>query len=131
MDWDSFWQVIWLFFCGFVLIAYLMALFSIVADLFRDHTLSGGWKAVWIIFLVFFPFVTALVYVIARGGGMAERSQRDMRQAQAATDNYIREVAGSSPADEIAKAKTLLDAGTISAEEFAHLKSQALGTARV
>ena len=131
MNWDDFWSLIWLFFWGFVFISYLMALFSIVADLFRDHTLNGWWKAVWIIFLVFAPFITALVYVIARGRGMAERSQRDMRQAQAATDNYIRDVAGSSPADEIAKAKALLDSGTISQEEYAHLKSRALGTARV
>lgn len=131
MNWDDFWSVIWLFFWGFVFISYLMALFSIVADLFRDHTLNGGWKALWIIFLVFAPFITALVYVIARGRGMAERSQRDVRQAQAATDNYIRDVAGSSPADEIAKAKALLDSGTISQEEYAHLKSRALGTARV
>jgi len=131
MNWDDFWSVIWLFFWGFVFISYLMALFSIVADLFRDHTLNGWWKAVWIIFLVFAPFITALVYVIARGRGMAERSQRDMRQAQSATDNYIRDVAGSSPADEIAKAKVLLDSGTISQEEYAHLKSRALGAARV
>jgi hypothetical protein len=131
MNWDDFWSVIWLFFWGFVFISYLMALFSIVADLFRDHTLNGWWKALWIIFLVFAPFITALVYVIARGRGMAERSQRDVRQAQTATDNYIRDVAGSSPADEIAKAKALLDSGTISQEEYAHLKSRALGTARV
>lgn len=131
MNWDVFWQIIWLFFWGFVFIAYLMALFSIVADLFRDRTLNGWWKAVWIIFLVFFPFITALVYVIARGGSMAERSQYDMRRAQEASDSYIRDVAGSSPADEIAKAKALLDSGTISAEEFAHLKARALGTARV
>ena len=130
MNWDDFWDVIWLFFWGFVFIAYLMALFSVVADLFRDHTLSGWAKAVWIIFLVFAPFITALVYVIARGGGMAERSQRDARHAQAATDNYIRDVAGVSPADEIVKAKALLDSGTITAEEYAHLKSRALGPVR-
>ena len=131
MNWDNFWEVIWLFFWGFVFISYLMALFSIVADLFRDHTLGGGWKAVWIFFLVFAPFVTALVYLIARGGGMAERNHRAATDAQAATDHYIRDVAGTSPADEIAKAKTLLDSGTISAEEYAHLKSRALGSVRV
>ena len=131
MNWNDFWQIIWLFFWGFVFISYLMALFSIIADLFRDHTLGGGWKAVWIIFLVFFPFITALVYVIARGRGMAERNIRNAQQAQQATDNYIRDVAGSSPTDEIAKAKSLLDAGTITPEEFAHLKSRALGGVRV
>jgi len=130
MNWDNFWDVIWLFFWGFAFVAYLMALFSIVADLFRDHTLNGWWKALWIIFLIFAPFLTALVYVIARGRGMAERSQRDAYKARAATDDYIRDVAGSSPSDEIAKAKALLDSGTISADEYNHLKSRALGSVR-
>ena len=129
--WDTIWQFFWLFFWSFAFIAYLMAIFAVIGDLFRDHALNGWLKALWIIFLVFLPFLTALVYVIARGRGMAERSQKDVRQAQEATDTYIRSVAASSPADEIAKAKSLYDAGTINAEEFAHLKSRALGTARV
>jgi len=129
--WNDFWSIMWFFFWSFVFIAYLMALFSIISDIFRDRELNGWLKAIWIIFLVFLPFITALVYVIARGRGMAERNQKDVRQAQEATDTYIRSVAASSPADEIAKAKALYDAGTISAEEFAHLKTRALGTARV
>jgi hypothetical protein len=124
--WDNFWNIIWLFFWSFAFIAYLFALFAIIGDLFRDHKLNGWWKALWIIFLIFVPFLTALVYLIARGPGMAERSQKDARQVQSATDDYIRTVATASPADEIAKAKALLDAGTITPEEFAHLKSRAL-----
>ncbi|WP_158863090.1 SHOCT domain-containing protein [Leifsonia sp. AG29] len=126
MDWSNFWSVVWLFFWSFAFVAYLFALFAIISDLFRDHKLNGWWKALWIIFLIFVPFLTALVYLIARGPGMAERSQREARQVQSATDQYIRTVAQASPADEIAKAKALLDAGTISPEEFAHLKSRAL-----
>ena len=125
--WNNFWNIIWLFFWSFAFIAYLFALFAIISDLFRDHKLNGWWKAVWIIFLIFVPFLTALVYLIARGPGMAERSQKEARQVQQSTDAYIRQVAASSPADEIAKAKALLDAGTITPEEFAHLKSVALG----
>ncbi|MGH1523438.1 SHOCT domain-containing protein [Leifsonia sp. L25] len=125
--WNNFWNIIWLFFWSFAFIAYLFALFAIISDLFRDHKLNGWWKALWIIFLIFVPFLTALVYLIARGPGMAERSQKEARQVQQSTDAYIREVATSSPADEIAKAKALLDAGTITPEEFAHLKSVALG----
>ncbi|MET4158967.1 SHOCT domain-containing protein [Agromyces sp. PvR057] len=126
--WSNFWDIIWWFLWIFVFIAYLMILFSIVGDLFRDQKLNGWWKAVWIIFLIFVPFLTALIYLIARGQGMAERSQREARQVQAATDDYIRQTAGSasSAADEIAKAKALLDSGAITAEEFAHLKSKAL-----
>jgi len=126
MDWSNFWSVIWLFFWSFAFVAYLFALFAIISDLFRDHKLNGWWKALWIIFLIFVPFLTALVYLIARGPGMAERSQKEARQYQSATDAYIRQVAGSSPADEISKAKGLLDSGAITPEEFAHLKAHAL-----
>jgi hypothetical protein len=125
--WNNFWNIIWLFFWSFAFIAYLFALFAIISDLFRDHKLNGWWKALWIIFLIFVPFLTALVFLIARGPGMAERSQKEARQVQQSTDAYIRQVATASPADEIAKAKALLDAGTITPEEFAHLKSVALG----
>ena len=81
----------------------------------------------WIIFLIFVPFLTALVYVIARGRGMAERSMKDAAESQKETDSYIRSVAasGSSPTDEIAKAKKLLDDGTITAEEYAAIKAKA------
>jgi len=129
--WNSFGDVIWWFLWAFVFIAYLMALFAIIGDLFRDHTLNGWWKAVWVIFLIFVPFLTALVYLIARGRGMAERSQKEAKQYQAATDAYIRQTVatGASPSDEIAKAKALLDAGTISQAEYDQLKAKALAHA--
>ena len=125
--WNNFWNIIWLFFWSFAFIAYLFALFAIISDLFRDHKLNGWWKALWIIFLIFVPFLTALVYLIARGNGMAERSQKEYKQAQAATDAYIRQTAGSaSPSDEIAKVKGLLDSGSITQQEFELLKAKAL-----
>lgn len=125
--WNNFWNVIWLIFWAFAFIAYLFALFAIIGDLFRDRTLNGWWKAVWVIFLIFLPFLTALVYLIARGRGMAERQARDVQQAQSQADDYIRQVASASPADDIAKAKQLLDQGVISAGEFDALKAKALG----
>lgn len=125
--WGSFWDLIWWFLWAFVFVAYLFALFAIISDLFRDHKLSGWWKAVWIFFLIFFPFITALVYLIARGGGMAERSAAQMRSVQQAQNDYIKHVAGTSPADEIAKAKSLLDDGTITQAEYDNLKAKALG----
>ncbi|WP_158863080.1 SHOCT domain-containing protein [Leifsonia sp. AG29] len=128
---SDFWSVVWLFFWCFAFVAYLFALFAIIGDLFRDHKLNGWWKALWIIFLVFVPFLTALIYLIARGPGMAERGQREAATTQAAVDAHIRDVSGGgSPAEEIAKAKALLDSGAISAAEFEHLKSRAVaGTA--
>ena len=128
MDWSNFWSVIWLFFWSFAFVAYLFALFAIISDLFRDHKLNGWWKAVWIIFLVFVPFLTALVYLIARGRGMAERNMKEAADTQAAVDAHIRDVTSStSPADEIAKAQQLLSSGAITQQEFDHLKARALG----
>jgi hypothetical protein len=126
----DFWEWIWTFFIWFMLFAFLMVLFSIFADLFRDHETSGGMKAVWVFFLIFLTPITALVYVVVRGKGMAERSQRQAMQMQAAQDAYIMSVAGSgsgpSPAEQVAHAKQLLDAGTITQAEFDQLKAKAL-----
>lgn len=123
--WSNLGNIIWYTLTLIVFISYLFALFSIIGDVMRDRTLNGGVKAIWIICLIFFPFLTALVYLIARGGGMAQRAAAQVQQNKAAADEYIRSVAGS-PADEIARAKALLDAGTITAAEYEQLKAKAL-----
>ena len=123
--WSSIWDTIWWALTFFVFIAYLLALFSIITDLFRDHKLSGWAKAVWLVFLIFLPFLTALAYLVFRGPGMAERSIGQQRAAQQAADDYIRSVAGG-PAGEIAQAKQLLDSGAISQSEFDAIKAAAL-----
>lgn len=120
------WDLIVWFFYIFVVVAYLMVIFSIVGDLFRDRSLSGWAKALWVLALVIVPFLTAFVYLIARGRGMAERQAGEARAARDATDTYIREVAGFSAADEISKAKALKDAGAISDAEYEELKAKAL-----
>lgn len=117
-----FWQMLIIF----AFVAYLIVLFQIVADLFRDREQSGALKAIWIIALIVFPLVTSVVYLIVRGKGMAERQVAQVKQAKADSDTYIREVAGRSPAQEIADAKTLLDAGTITDAEYATIKAKAL-----
>ncbi|MEG3613589.1 SHOCT domain-containing protein [Isoptericola haloaureus] len=124
---DSFWDYIWFLLWIFLFMAYLIVLFQILTDLFRDHTLSGWWKAVWVVFLIFIPLVTALVYLIARGRGMAERNLAAVKESKAATDDYIRSVAPHpAPADQIASAKKLLDEGTITPQEFEAIKAKAL-----
>jgi len=111
----------------FALICYLMVLFYILSDLFRDHSLSGWWKAVWIVFLIIFPFLTALVYLIARGKGMQERALASAQEMQKAQEKYIQQTVSSyDPASQIAKAKQLHDQGAIDDAEFEKLKAQAL-----
>lgn len=125
--WDSFWDFLWTGVVIFAFIAYLMILFNILADLFwRDHKTSGLVKAIWVIFLIVLPYLTAFVYLIARGKGMAERAREQALQAKQQTDDYIRDAAGRSPAQEIADAKALLDAGAITGAEFDALKAKAL-----
>jgi Mn2+/Fe2+ NRAMP family transporter len=124
----SFWDVVWFIIISFLFIAYLMVMFSIISDLFRDKDTSGFMKAVWIICLIFLPFVTALVYLIARGKSMGERSMQQASEMKHAQDTYIREVAGgsASPAEQIAQAKGMLDSGAITPQEFDRLKEKAL-----
>ena len=126
--WDflvwSFW-----FYLVFVCITIFIRVFI---DLFRDPELNGWAKALWCIFLVVVPFLAAFIYLIARGGRMAQRSAAGSMQAQAASADYIRSVAGTrttSPAAEIESAKQLLDAGTITPAEFETLKAKALSGA--
>lgn len=125
--WDTFWHFLWSTIVIFAFIAYLIILFNILTDLFwRDHQTSGWIKAVWVIFLIVFPYLTAIVYLIARGNGMAERARAAAQSAKKQTDDYIRQAAGRSPAEEIAHAKELLDSGTITQAEFDGLKAKAL-----
>ena len=122
----SFWDIIWFIIVSFAFIAYLMIMFNILTDLFRDRSTSGGVKAVWVVCLVFFPLITAVVYLVVRGGGMAQRQATAFDAAKSAQDDYIKNVAAASPAQHIAEAKGLLDAGTISQVEFESLKAKAL-----
>ncbi len=125
----NFWEFFWLIVASFFFFAYLMMLFSIFADIFRDRELGGWGKALWCVFLVVLPLFGALVYLIARGNGMAERSVKQAQEYQAAQAEYIRGVASDSsatPTEQVAQAKQLLDSGAISQQEFDVLKAKAL-----
>jgi hypothetical protein len=122
---DVFWSMLEFFF----LVIWLLILFHVFGDLFRDHSLSGGAKTLWVLFLVFLPFLAVFVYLIVRGHGMADRSVAQQRRAQEQFAGYVRDVAAdgsATPSEQIAKAKELLDAGTIDQSEFDRLKAKAL-----
>ncbi len=122
----SFGEFLWYTIAIFFFVTFLMVLFYIFADLFRDHELNGWAKAVWILALIFFTWIAALAYLIVRGKGMAERNMKAAQEMQEAQNTYIRDVAGSAPADQIHKAKELLDSGAISQAEFDSIKAKAL-----
>ena len=126
----SFWDVVWFIITSFAFVAYLMVLFSILGDLFRDRAMSGWVKAVWIIALIVFPFLSAFIYVVARGRSMAQRRAEEAAIMRKETDAYIREVAASttpvSSTDQIVQARKMLDEGVISQPEYDRLKAKAL-----
>ena len=122
---DIFWSVLWFFF----LLIWIMILFHILTDLFRDHSASGVEKTLWVLFLVFLPFLAVFIYLIVRGKGMGERAAARQQQAQQEFEGYVRNVATTpeaTPTEQIARAKELLDAGTIDQSEFDRLKAKAL-----
>jgi ABC-type multidrug transport system fused ATPase/permease subunit len=116
----------------FLFAAWLMILFVIIGDLFRDHQMSGWGKAAWVIFLIFVPFLAALIYLIARGDGMRERALAQQQEQQKQLDTYIRQTAGSgggggSAADELTKLSALHDQNKLSDEEFERAKAKIVG----
>ena len=123
----SFWDILSLIFWTYVFVAYLMVMFQIITDIFRDRDTGGVMKAIWIIGLIFLPILVALIYLIARGKQMGERRVQSARRAQGETEQYIQTVAGrGNPAAEIASAKKLLDDGTLTQAEFDGIKVKAL-----
>lgn len=122
-----FWETIWAIVFFFVLVSYLILLFQIVGDLFRNRDQSGLAKALWVFFLLVFPVFAALVYLIIHGDDMADRATKDAISERRAAEAYLREVTRSlSPTEQIAAAKILLDEGGIDATEYAALKAKAL-----
>jgi len=111
----------------FLFAAWLMILFVIISDLFRDHEMSGWGKAAWVLFLIFVPFLAALIYLIVRGEGMRGRQLAQHQEAQKQLDAYIRQTAGSgggSAADELAKLAKLYDEKKLSDEEYERAKAK-------
>ena len=124
----SFWDIVWFILISYAFVAYLMVMFRIIADVFRDPDSSGVVKGAWIASLIFLPLIAAIVYLASRGKGMYERQLRSAQAAQQQQETYIRDVAANAtPADQIAKARTMLDDGVISQPEFDRLKEKALG----
>jgi glucan phosphoethanolaminetransferase (alkaline phosphatase superfamily) len=121
-DGNFLWTLLIIFFMVF----YFMLLFMVLLDIFRDREMKGWVKIIWILALLFFHFIALFVYILFRGRGMAERQQAAAVENQKAQQAYVQSLAGTSPADQIASAKALLDAGTITQAEFDSIKAKAL-----
>jgi hypothetical protein len=110
----------------FLFVIWIWILLTIITDLFRDHEMSGWAKAIWILFLVFIPFLAALIYLIARGSGMRDRTIKAQADAKKHFDDYVRKEAHTTPADELHKLNELREKGALSDEEFQRAKDKLL-----
>ena len=122
-----FLEVLWTLLIFFLWVMWFWLLIVIIGDVFRRHDIGGGKKTIWLIFILFVPFIGVLAYVLANSDGMAERNMERARSQRAQMDDYVRETAGSvGAAAEIDKAKQLLDSGAITQAEFDAIKAKAL-----
>ncbi len=121
-----FLDVLWSMIIFFAFVIWIWLLITVFADVFRRRDIGGGMKAIWIVFVIVLPYFGVLIYLIAEHNGMADRSMEQMKAVKAQQDEYIKSVAGSSSADQIAQAKSLLDSGAITQAEYDALKQKAL-----
>lgn len=121
---ELFWTMLWFF----LFIAWIWLLITLIADIFRSRDLGGWSKALWTLLIIVLPIIGALVYLIARGGSMAERAAEEYGQREQAFREYVRDAAGSGPSvgDELTKLAGLRDAGTITEQEFEAQKARLL-----
>jgi uncharacterized membrane protein YcjF (UPF0283 family) len=122
-----FLNILWSMLIFFCFVIWIWTVFACIGDLFRRQDVSGWGKAAWLVFMIVAPFLGVLIYVVAHGKGMAERTAELAQARQAQFDDHVRQVAGSST-DEISRAKELLDKGAITQPEFDQLKSKALAS---
>jgi hypothetical protein len=125
-----FLDVLWTLLVFFLWVSWFWLVIIVVSDIFRRHDIGGGKKTLWLLFILFVPFLGVFVYLIANSDDMARRRAEDARVVQTQTDEYIRSVAGEGgAAAEIEKAKGLLDSGAISQSEYDAIKAKALASA--
>ncbi|HEV3318886.1 MAG TPA: PLDc N-terminal domain-containing protein [Solirubrobacteraceae bacterium] len=125
-----FLEVFWTMLIFFAFVIWIWILITVLIDIFRRHDTSGFAKVLWIIFIIILPYLGVFVYLIAEHKGMTERAIKQQEAAQSQMDKYVQSVAAQTdPAEQIAKAKGLLDSGTISQAEFDQIKQKALAGA--
>ena len=121
-----FLDILWTMVIFFSWVIWIWIVIAVLTDVFRRHDIGGWTKALWTVFVIVLPFLGVLIYLIAQHDGMRDRNEKQMKQQQAAMDDYVKETAGGGSATEIAKAKELLDSGAITQAEYETIKSKAL-----
>lgn len=122
----TFGEILLIVFEMFLFVVWIWILFTIISDLFRNHDMAGWLKGVWIILLIFIPYITALIYLIVYGNDMRERTLRAQAEAKHQADDYIRAAAQASPADELHKLHELVEKGALTEAEYDKAKAKLL-----
>ncbi|MCP4303690.1 MAG: SHOCT domain-containing protein [bacterium] len=120
-------DVLWSMLIFFLFIAWIWVLVSVVADIFRSSDMNGWAKALWMLLVIILPWFGVFVYLIVRGNDMAQRNADDAAAVEDMRRSYIRDAAGTSPADELTKLASLKESGVINAEEYDKLRAKVLG----
>jgi hypothetical protein len=122
-------QLLWSMLWFFMFFIWIWLLITVFADIFRSHDLGGFAKAIWVIFVIFIPYLGVFVYLIARGHKMHEHAIEAAQAQDAANRAYIQQAAGTTPsaADELARIADLKERGVIDEAEFQKLKAKAIG----
>ncbi|MFZ4720163.1 MAG: SHOCT domain-containing protein [Ilumatobacteraceae bacterium] len=118
-----FWSMVWFF----LFFMWIMLVFRVFGDIFRDSETGGFAKVLWIVFIIVLPFLGVFIYLIAKGQGMASRDVAAIKAQDDAAKQYIRQAAGTSTADELARLAELKDKGVITDAEFASMKAKVIG----
>jgi high-affinity K+ transport system ATPase subunit B len=125
-----FLEVFWTMLIFFAFVVWIWILFTVMIDIFRRHDTSGFAKVLWIIFIIVLPYLGVFVYLIVEHKGMAERAVKQQQDTQKQFDQYVQSVSTKTdPTEQIAKAKQMLDSGTITQAEFDQIKQKALASA--
>ncbi len=122
----TFGDILLIVFEMFLFVVWIWILFTIITDIFRDHDMSGWAKALWIVLLIFIPYIVALVYLVINGSDMRERQLRAQAEAKHQADDYIRAAAHVTPADELHKLHELVEKGALSEAEYDRAKEKLL-----
>jgi ABC-type multidrug transport system fused ATPase/permease subunit len=122
---NAFWTILEFF----LLVLWIWLVIMVFIDIFRSADLSGGVKALWVLFVLILPLLGVLIYLIARGGTMHERARQQAQAQDEAFRDYVRQTAATAPpstADQLAKLADLRDRGMISNDEFEREKVRLL-----
>ena len=123
---DLFWTTVMIF----AWVLWFMLLWRVYTDLFARQDIGGWAKTGWVVVTFVLPYLGVFIYLVSQGRGMAERAARAVERQREVSDAYIRSVAADAEAEQLAKARGLLQSGAHEAGVFAFARPFGAAAAR-